>query len=169
MLPCSSVTGQINDVFTIQTLQLSETCPLPRPQDTSLCVPHLERAALSRAVAVVSLNVTLASALEHKSLEALQKAVFEISGGDAALKSDMSQYVMQLHVCGDCAMWGAGAPAADAALSSAAAARPRGGTSAAAAQTHGTAACNAAAPQQMVLYALVLSLQTVRALRNDVE
>jgi hypothetical protein len=136
-------------------------------------MPHVDRAALSRAVAVVSLNVTLVSGLEPKSLEALQKAVFEISGGDAALKSDMSQYVMQLHVCGDCAMWGAGAAAADAPYSSTVVARPRatggGGASAADGQMQSTAASTAAAPQQLVMYALVLSLQTVRALRSDAE
>jgi hypothetical protein len=64
---------------------------LCRLQDTSLCSPHVHRSALSRAIAVVSLNITLASGLEPKSLEALHKAVFEIYGGDAALKNDISQ------------------------------------------------------------------------------
>jgi hypothetical protein len=103
---------------------------------------------------VVALNITIASGLEPKSLESLQKAVFEIGGGDAALKADMSQYVMQLHVSGDSHVWGPGVGAADALHSAA---------------SHSAAAPSAAVPQQMVLYALVLSQQTVSVLRKDAE
>jgi hypothetical protein len=103
---------------------------------------------------VVALNITIASGLEPKSLESLQKAVFEIGGGDAALKADMSQYVMQLHVSGDSNVWGPGVGAADALHSAA---------------SHSAAAPSAAVPQQMVLYALVLSQQTVSVLRKDAE
>jgi hypothetical protein len=104
---------------------------------------------------VVALNITIASGLEPKSLESLQKAVFEIGGGDAALKADMSQYVMQLHLSGDSHVWGPGVGAAADALHSAA--------------SHSAAAPSAAVPQQMVLYALVLSQQTVTVLRKDAE
>ncbi len=164
---------------------------LCRTQDVSLCVPHADRAALSRAIAVVAFNVTVAAGLDSKSLEALQKAVFEFSGGDAALKTDMSQYHMQLHVCGDSLMWGTDRLGSDAAClaASAGAANPSFSSSAAAASARSraasvgsddavavasthvyhTAAAAAAVQQQLVLYALVLSMQTVKALRNDIE
>jgi hypothetical protein len=76
-----------------RTFRRAPSLILCRLQDTSLCSPHVHRSAVSRAVAVVSLNITLASALEPKALEALHKAVFEISGGDPTLKTDMSQYL----------------------------------------------------------------------------
>jgi hypothetical protein len=137
----------------------------------------------------VALNVSVASGLDSKSLEALQKAVFEIGGGDPELKADMSQYHMQLHVCGDSHMWGsvgAGAgPASSAAAfvsavpsSAAAAAAVRPCTAVvgsdeavAAAATHvqHTAAAATTVQQHLVLYGLVLSLQTVKALRLEVE
>jgi hypothetical protein len=130
---------------------------------------------------VVALSITAATAFDSKSLEALHKAVFEFSGGDASLKADMSQFSMQLHACGDGQLWGlegerAGAaptPASFAAAPSAAAARPRSATvgiadAAAAASTHTIlSAAGSAVQHQMVLYALVFSGQTVRALRDD--
>ena len=135
----------------------------------------------------MALNVSVASGLDSKSLEALQKAVFEIGGGDPELKADMSQYHMQLHVCGDSHMWGsvgAGAGAASSAVaaasavasSAAAAVRPRTAVvgsdeavAAAATHVHHTAAAATTVQQHLVLYALVLSLQTVKALRLEVE
>ena len=89
------------------------------------------------------------------------------------------QYKMQLHVCCDSHTWGSGGGGAEAiyaasssAASSAAtsaAVRPRGDDATAAASTHiqHTAAAAAAVHQQLVLYALVMSFQTVDALRND--
>ena len=133
----------------------------------------------------MSMNITVPSGLDSKSLEALQKAVFEFSGGDAGLKSDMSQYHMQLHVCGDSHGWCASAASADAALSTSSAYAKAGsaGTyrsrttlngsddaiAAASTHTHQTVAAAAAVPQQMLLHALVLSLQTVKTLRSDIE
>ena len=136
----------------------------------------------------MALNVSVASGLDSKSLEALQKAVFEIGGGDPELKADMSQYHMQLHVCGDSHMWGsvgAGAGAASSAVAAAstvassaaaAAVRPRTAVvgsdeavAAAATHVHHTAAAATTVQQHLVLYALVLSLQTVKALRLEVE
>jgi hypothetical protein len=135
---------------------------------------------------VVILNVTVPSGLDSKSLEALQKAVFEFGGGDPALKVDMSQYHMQLHVCGDGQLWGsagaeddtppAAAEAATATTAAAAAARPRTAIvgsdealAAAASHVNHTVAAATTVQQQLVLHALVLSLQTVKALRQEVE
>ena len=88
---------------------------------------------------------------------------------------------MQFHVCADSFRWGSGI-GGDAALPNAAPApapapaRPRpstagsdGASSTAAPQSSDTAASVAAVPQQMVLHALVLSAQTVKALRSDLE
>jgi hypothetical protein len=86
---------------------------------------------------------------------------------------------MQFHVCADSFRWGSGV-GGDAATPNAAPApapaRPRpstagsdGASSTAPPQSSDTAASAAAVPQQMVLRALVLSLQTVRALRSDLE
>jgi hypothetical protein len=136
---------------------------------------------------VVALNITAPSGLDSKSLEALQKAVFEFSGGDAGLKSDMSQYEMQLHVCSDSHSWCSGGGGADAALSTsfsfATAGTSTAGTSrsratlvgsdnaitAASTHIHHTAAAAAAVQQQILLHALVLSQQTVKTLRSDIE
>lgn len=133
----------------------------------------------------MSMNITVPSGLDSKSLEALQKAVFEFSGGDAGLKSDMSQYHMQLHVCGDSHGWCASAASADAALSTSSSYAKAGsaGTyrsrttlngsddaiAAASTHTHQTIAATAAVQHQMLLHAVVLSLQTVKTLRSDIE
>ena len=91
---------------------------------------------------------------------------------------------MQFHVCADSFRWGSGS-GADAAPAPAPAptptpapapARPRpsiagsdNASSTALPQSSDTAASVAAVPQQMVLHALVLSAQTVKALRSDLE
>jgi hypothetical protein len=131
------------------------------------------------------MNITVPSGLDSKSLEALQKAVFEFSGGDAGLKSDMSQYQMQLHVCGDSHGWCTLAAGVDAAFSTSSSCAKAGsaGTyrsrttlvgsddtkAAASTHSHQTVAATAAVQQQMLLHAVVLSLQTVKTLRSDIE